>query len=50
MLSCYLKYGKSTEVKNLKVVKNKNGRIMLLSKGAVWDSKNSKPTKEQEAY
>ena len=34
-----LLYWKSTESKNLKVAKTKNGRIMLLSKCAVCDSK-----------
>ena len=40
LLEC-LKYGKNTENKNRKVVKIKNGRIMLLSKRAVCDSKKS---------
>ena len=35
--------------KNPKVAKAKNGRIMLLSKSAVCDSKKSKFTEEQEA-
>ena len=39
---------KNRESKNSKVVKAKNGRIMLLSKCAVCDSKISKFIKEQE--
>ena len=50
MLSYYwLKCRKNTESKNPKVAKAKNGRIMLLSKCAVCDSKKSKFIKEQEA-
>ena len=48
MLYC-LKYRKNTENKNLKVVKTRNGRIMVLSKCAVSDSKKSRFIKEQEA-
>ena len=49
MLSYYsLKCRKNTESKNSKVAKTKNGRIMLLSKCAVCDSKNSKFIKEQK--
>ena len=40
MLSPCLKCGKNTESKNPKVARTKNGRIMLLSKCAVCDSKN----------
>ena len=40
---------KNTENKNLKLVRTKNGRIMLLLKYAVCDSKKSKFLKEQEA-
>ena len=40
MLCYYLKCGKNAESKNLNVVKTKNGRIMLLSKCAVCNSKN----------
>ena len=40
---------KNTESKNPKVAKTKNGRIMLLSKCAVYDSKKSKFIKQQEA-
>ena len=42
MLSYCLKYRKNTESKNPKVVRTKNGRIILLSKCAVCDSKKSK--------
>ena len=42
MLSYCLKCGKNTESKNSKVARTKNGRIMLLSKCAVCDSKKSK--------
>ena len=40
MLSYYLKYRKNTEIKNPKFASTKSGRIMLLSKCAVRDSKN----------
>ena len=40
MLSYSLKSRKNTESKNLQVVRTKNGRIMLLSKCAVCNSKN----------
>ena len=43
-----LKCRKNTESKNPKVAKTKNGRIMLLSKCAVCDSKHSKFIKDQE--
>ena len=47
---CYcLKSRKNTERKNPKAVRSKNGRIMLLSKCKVCDSKNSKFIKEQDA-
>ena len=49
MLSYCLKYRKNIERKNEEVVKTKNGRMMLLSKCAVCDSKKSKYIKEQEA-
>ena len=42
MLSYCLKCRKNTESKNPEVVKAKNGRIMLLSKCAVHNGKNSK--------
>ena len=38
MLSYCLKYRKNTESKNSKVLKTKNGRIMILSKCVVCDS------------
>ena len=44
-----LKCGENNESKNPKVAKAKNGRIMLLSKCAVNDSKKSKFIKEREA-
>ena len=47
MLWHCLKCRKNTESKNPKV-KTKNGRIMLLSKCAVCDSKKSTLTKEQK--
>ena len=47
MLSYCLKCRKNTESKNPKVVRTKNGRIMLLSKCAVCNSKKSKFIKEQ---
>ena len=49
MLSYCLKCRKNTESKNPKIASAKNGRIMLLSKCAVCDSKKSKVIKEQEA-
>ena len=49
MLSYYLKSRKNTESKNPKVQRAKNGRIMFLSKCAVYDSKKLTFIKEQEA-
>ena len=49
MLLYCLKYSKNTESKNPNVVRTKNGRIMLLSKYAVCDSKKSKFIKKKEA-
>ena len=49
MLRYCLKRRKNTESKNPKVIRTKNGRIMLLSIFEVFDSKKSKFTKEQEA-
>ena len=49
MLSYCFKLRTNTKGKKTKVVKTKNGRIMLLSKYEVCDSKNSKFMKEQEA-
>ena len=48
LLHC-LKCRKNTESKNAKVARTKNGRIILLSKCAVCDSKKSKFIKQQEA-
>ena len=45
MLSYCLKCRKNTESKNPKVVRTKNGRIMLLSKCSVCNSKKSKYVK-----
>ena len=49
MLLYYLKCRENAESKKPKVIKTKNGRIMLLSKCAVCDNKKSKFIKEQEA-
>ena len=49
MWSKCLKCRKNTEIKNPKVVKTKNGRITLLSKSPMCDSKKSKFIREQEA-
>ena len=49
MLSYFLKCRKGTESKNPKLVRTKNERIILLSKCIVFNSKNSKFLKEQEA-
>ena len=49
MLSYCLNCRKNTESKNPQVVKTKNGKLMLLSKRAMCDSKKSKFIKEQEA-
>ena len=49
MLSYCLKCRKNTESKNSKVVRTKNGRIMILSKCLVCNSKKFKRLKEQEA-
>ena len=50
MLSYYcLKCGKNRESKNPNVARTENGRIMILSKRAVRDSKIPKFIKEQEA-
>ena len=46
MLSYYLKCRKNTESK---VERTKNGKIMLLSKCSLCNSKKSKFLKEQEA-
>ena len=49
MLLYCLRLGKNTESKNPKVVKTKNGRIMLLSNCEVCHSKKSKLIKEQKS-
>ena len=49
MVSYCLKYRKNTESKNPKVLKTKNGRIMLLSICAMCNNKKSKFLEEQEA-
>ena len=49
MLSICLKCRKNAESKNRKVGRDKNKTIMLLSKCAVCDSKNSKFIKQKEA-
>ena len=49
MLTYCLKCKKDTESINSRVFKTKNGRSLLLSKCAVWGSKNSRFVKEQEA-
>ena len=49
MLSYCLKCRKNAENKNPKIVKARNGRIMLLSKCAACNSKRLKFIKEQEA-
>ena len=48
MLLYCLKCRKNTETKNTKVVRTRNGKIMLFSKYAVCDSRKSKFIKEQE--
>ena len=49
MLSYCLKCRKNTESKGPKVVKTKNGRIMLLLTYEVCDSKKSEFIKKEEA-
>ena len=49
MLFYFLKCRKNTESKNAKVLRTENGRIMLLSKCAVPDSKKLKFMKPQGA-
>ena len=48
MLSYCLKCGKNTESKNLKIVSTKNGRIMLLSKCVMCDSKKQNLSKSKQ--
>ena len=49
MLSYCLKCRTNTDSKNPKVVRTKHGRIVLLLKSSVCNSKKSKFLKEQEA-
>ena len=49
MLPYCLKFRKKKESKNPKIARKKTGRIMLLSKCAVCDSKMSKVFKQHEA-
>ena len=49
MLSYCLKCRRNSKSKNLKVLRAKNQRMMLLSKCKVCDSKKSKFVKEHEA-
>ena len=49
MLTYCLVCKKNTESKDAKMMKSKNGRLMLLSKCSVCDSKKSKFMKKQEA-
>ena len=49
MLSYCLKCRKNIESKNPKVVKTKNGRLMVLSNCAVCGSKKTKFIEEQKA-
>ena len=49
MLSYCLSCRKKSESKNPKVLSTKNGRIMLLSKCAVFDSRKLKFIKEKDA-
>ena len=48
MKSCCLKCRKNTENINARVSKTSNGRTMVLSKCAIFDSKKSKFIKNQE--
>ena len=49
MLSYCLKCKKNTESINPKVLKTRNGKIIILSKCAICSSKKSKFIKEQQA-
>ena len=49
MLSYCLKCKRNTESINPKVLKTRNGKIMILSKCAICRSKKSKFIKEQQA-
>ena len=48
MLSYCFKCRKNTEIKNPKIARTKNGRIMLLSKYTVCDSNKLQFMKQQE--
>ena len=50
MLTYCLKCRKNAESKNLKVIRTKNGWIMLLSNCAVCNSKKSKFIQWKEAF
>ena len=49
MESSCLKYRKNTENINPKVSASSNGRVMILSKCAIYGSKNARFIKNQEA-
>ena len=49
MLSYCLKWRKNTESKNPKVARIEKGKIMLVSKCAVYDNKKSKFIRQQES-
>ena len=49
MLTYCLKCKRNTKSKDAKMIKTKNGRLTLLSKLVVCDSKKSRFRKEQEA-
>ena len=49
MLTYCLKYKRNAENVDLKVLKTKNGRAMLLSKYAICSSKKSRFMKKQKA-
>ena len=49
MLSYYLKCKKNTESINPKVLKTTNGKMMILLKCTICDSKKSKFIKDQQA-
>ena len=50
MLWYCLMYRKNTDSKNSKIVWTKNGRVMLLSRCAACDKKESKINKMQENW
>ena len=49
MLHYYLKRRKYTESKSPKVAKTTKGKLMLLSKFAVWNSEKNTSIKDKEA-